>query len=234
MDISSSRIAKLKSRRYVDGPALGSLLAETEVPVLVLNACRSAHADLVTAPDDMAAARHDVHQQVRTYGSLAQEVVDAGVPGVVAMRYNVWVATAAQFVADLYGSLVLGESLGKAVTDGRKQLWARPERHVFATPLSLQDWLVPIAYEAAPVRLLRRTRRPTGAVTRLSDGQLGAQQPGSVSEAVPAPPDVGFHGRDETLLALDRAFDNHRIVLLHGYAGSGKLLLPPSSPGGTG
>jgi hypothetical protein len=29
-------------------------------------------------------------------------------------------------------------------------------------------------------------------------------------------------GRDETLLALDRAFDTQSIVLLHAYAGSGK------------
>ena len=35
-------------------------------------------------------------------------------------------------------------------------------------------------------------------------------------------PDVGFFGRDETLLALDRAFDRDPIVLLHGEAGSGK------------
>ena len=33
---------------------------------------------------------------------------------------------------------------------------------------------------------------------------------------------MGFFGRDETLLALDRAFDDHSIVLLHGFAGSGK------------
>src|SRR5262249_39253813 len=37
-----------------------------------------------------------------------------------------------------------------------------------------------------------------------------------------ARPDVGFFGRDETLYALDRAFDTHRIVLLHAFAGSGK------------
>ncbi len=34
----------------VDGPALGALLAEMDVPVLVLNACRSAHAEAQEAP----------------------------------------------------------------------------------------------------------------------------------------------------------------------------------------
>ena len=43
---------------------------------------------------------------MRAYGSLAAEMADAGVPGVVAMRYNVYVITAVQFVAELYaGSL---------------------------------------------------------------------------------------------------------------------------------
>lgn len=33
---------------------------------------------------------------------------------------------------------------------------------------------------------------------------------------------MGFYGRDETLLPLDRAFDAQNIVLLHAFAGSGK------------
>src|SRR5206468_1119483 len=45
---------------------------------------------------------------------------------------------------------------------------------------------------------------------------------GALDDALPQRPDVGFYGRDETLYALDRAFDTHRIVLLHAYAGSGK------------
>ena len=39
---------------------------------------------------------------------------------------------------------------------------------------------------------------------------------------MPRPPDAGFFGRDETLLALDRAFDTQPIVLLHAFAGAGK------------
>jgi hypothetical protein len=39
-----------ENAQFVDGPALGKLLVETEVPVLVLNACRSAHADAPISP----------------------------------------------------------------------------------------------------------------------------------------------------------------------------------------
>ena len=45
---------------------------------------------------------------------------------------------------------------------------------------------------------------------------------GTLDPELPPTPDAGFYGRDETLLALDRAFDRHQIVLLHAYAGSGK------------
>jgi hypothetical protein len=79
--------------QLVDGPALGQLLVETGVPVLVLNACRSAHADLTTQPGRQTMGMS--HERVRAYGSLAQEVIHAGVGGVVAMRDNVYVVTAA-------------------------------------------------------------------------------------------------------------------------------------------
>jgi hypothetical protein len=45
---------------------------------------------------------------------------------------------------------------------------------------------------------------------------------GALDRQLPKAPDVGFFGRDETLYALDRAFDAHRIVLLHAFVGSGK------------
>jgi hypothetical protein len=90
-----------ENAQFVDGPALGRLLVETQVPVLVLNACRSAHADAPTSPLP-AGEGSGVRAEIRAFGSLAQEVMDAGVAGVLAMRYNVYVVTAAQFVADFY------------------------------------------------------------------------------------------------------------------------------------
>jgi hypothetical protein len=154
------------NRRYVDGPSLGRLLAATGVPVLVLNACRSAYADPADQPSAPATpdtpapvaqdgpaspadnhpdaadgpagaassasgapaaadggravlgADGDVHARIRAYGSLAAEIADAGVPGVAAMRYVVYVVTAAQFAADLYAHLLVGRSLGQAARRG--------------------------------------------------------------------------------------------------------------------
>ena len=109
--------------QLADGPALGRLLADAAVPLLVLNACRSAHAEPPAVPMPGTA---DPHGRIRAYGSLAQEVMDAGVAGVVAMRYNVYVGTAARFTADVYAGLLAGQPLGAAVTAARSQLAASP------------------------------------------------------------------------------------------------------------
>ena len=217
---------------YVPGPALGDLLVETGVPVLVLNACRSAHAEAQSPVPGPQSPTADTHSQIRAFGSLAQEVVDAGVPGVIAMRYNVYVVTAAQYVADLYAALARGDALGEAATYARKQLAAQPIRHVIGDPIALQDWPVPVVYEAAALALFPHAR--PGAVPRIvvggrggvatPDGAAGAGRGGETPplQDVPPPPDIGFWGRDETLLALDRAFDGQHVALVHGYAGSGK------------
>jgi tetratricopeptide (TPR) repeat protein len=227
--------ASEENQQLVDGPTLGRLLTDTGVPVLVLNACRSAYTEARDQPGEEpgpsaggtgttpatgdSALTGDVHARIRAYGSLAAEVADAGVPGIVAMRYNVYVVTAAQFVADLYAHLLAGESLGHAAAAARKALAADPVRQIGAVPVALQDWAVPVVYEAAPLVLLRPPDHQAPLV-KLSTSETMTGD--SVASEVPRPPDAGFFGRDETLLALDRAFDTHPVVLLHAYAGAGK------------
>ncbi len=112
--------------QLIDGAALGKLLVENDVPTLVLNACQSAMAEAPLTPIPQPLPPSEtaptgageqapplqggggwvgVGEQVRAFGSLAQEVMDTGVAGVVAMRYNLYVETAKQFVADLYAAL---------------------------------------------------------------------------------------------------------------------------------
>ena len=212
--------ATSENQQLVDGPALGQLLADTGVPVLVLNACRSAHAGLATEPERDTAAEQDAHGRVRAYGSLAQEVMDTGVAGVVAMAYNVYVVTAAQFIGNVYASLLEGHQLGQAVTTARRQLAASPLRQVALQARPLQDWLVPVVFEAAPLTL-RATPKTQELKVSLDQAEAGRER-ARLDPGIPAGPDAGFYGRDETLLALDRAFDTHRIVLLHAWAGGGK------------
>ena len=198
--------------RPVDGQTLGQLLHDNGVPVLVLNACQSAmheadapHADAETAQDE-----------IRAIGSLAQTVVDQGIPAVLGMRYSVFVVTAAQYIGELYRTLAKGSGFGEAATEGRKHLYLNPERWVGLQPRPLQDWFVPVVYEAVRLQLLP-------AEKPLQLGEQPELDPVQINQSLLRyVPDHGFVGRDETLLMLDRAFDDHPVVLLHAYAGQGK------------
>jgi len=221
--------------RLVDAQELSGALLEGGVPLLVLNACRSAYAEAPTepvsagteseSPGTKASApdAQDVHAQIRALGSLAQEVMDAGVTGVVAMRYMVYVVTAAQFVAELYATLTQGRSLGQAVTLGRKKLADDPLREIAFEPHPLQDWSVPVVYEADPIALFPKRDEAETLTVTVGDERVTAER-GELDPELPKRPDAGFFGRDETLLALDRAFDRQHVVLLHAYAGSGKTV----------
>lgn len=198
--------------RPVDGQTLGKLLHDNGVPVLVLNACQSAMHEASVAPK----TAEDAHDEVRAIGSLAQAVIDQGIPAVLGMRYSVYVVTAAQYIGQLYAALAKGRGFGQAASEGRKHLQLNPERWVGLQPRPLQDWFVPVVYEAAPIELI-----PAGHTAELGEQpELDPVQ--SNRSLLRYVPEEGFIGRDETILALDRAFDDYCVVLLHAYAGQGK------------
>ena len=66
----------------------------------------------------------------------------------------------------------------------------------------------------------------------LDQAEAGRER-ASLDPGMPAGPDAGFYGRDETLLALDRASDTHQVVLLHAWAGGGKTTTAAESPAGS-
>ena len=143
--------------RPVDGQTLGQLLHDNGVPVLVLNACQSAMHDATAAPKTVG----DVHDEVRAIGSLAQAVVDQGIPAVLGMRYSVFVVTAAQYIGQLYAALAKGCGFGQAASEGRKHLRLNPDRWIGLQSRPLQDWFVPVAYEAQSYRALATALRQT-------------------------------------------------------------------------
>ena len=89
---------------------------------------------------------------------------------------------------------------------------------------------MPVVYEAVPIRLLP----PKAAAPGLQLDPRPELDPVQTNPALLRyVPDTGFVGRDETLLMLDRAFDDHPVVLLHAYAGQGKTATASNWPAGT-
>jgi hypothetical protein len=185
----------------VNAATFGKLLHETRVPLLILNACRSAANEPPEQPEKVG----DLHQHIREFGSFAHAVMDFGVSGVVAWRYSVFLDTAAQYMADLYGALASGLPLGESATQARKQLSSGARE--------IEDWAVPVVFEAAPIQLFPKAEEKF---------EIKLEARAAAGSGLPEAPDVGFIGRDETILRLDRTFDEQNVVLLHAYAGSGK------------
>ncbi len=188
--------------RRVTGAELGGALAGKKLPVVLLNACQSG----MTHPEAL-------------YTSVGNELLKAGAGGVVAMAYSVYVQSAVRFMAALYASLLRGDELSRAVSHAREDLRAHPQRMSPVGEVDLRDWVVPILFEAAPVRAISR---PLGEL-HLNPNLLKDRQAEAGAEIdLPEPPAFGFVGRDGVTLDLERAFRTETVVLLEGMAGVGK------------
>jgi len=186
--------------RPVSGREFADLVTETGCSSIVLNACRSGHVDN-WAPD-------------QTINSFSDDLVTRGAKVVVAMRYNVYVASALRFVSELYRQLSRGQSIVAAASLARKNMATDSAREGVES-FDLEDWIVPVILQAGDDLVISCQSNPPTDNRDLSVGSL-------VFSALPPPPDIGFVGADNSLLSIDRAFDDASVVLIHGLAGAGK------------
>ncbi len=204
----------------VTGRAVGELLASYRVPMLLLNACRSGFSDDEGGPGG-AAGGGGGGPVAPPLGSVATDVLAAGVPNVLAMGFNVYVSTAAALIGDVYAALASGSPLGEAVSAAR--------RHALQAPPAVGGgwgWLVPISYEAPP---------PSADLAGAGGGGGGGGSQAGASTAVarselragggpPAdrPSERLFVGYEEVIQRLDRLVPGHTPVEILGVAGAGK------------
>jgi len=203
-------VVKLNKRRHqtVFTDKLGGALHDHRIPLVFLEACQTAQAEEAS-------------------GSVASELLKAGVASVVAMSHSVLVETAWRFVETFYQSLAEGKRVGDAMLDGQRRLHDDSFRlRTFTGDLHLQDWFVPVLFqEQLDPRLFDRlpsdSARQTTAeslATRLGD--------------LPPEPTTGFIGRSRPLLALERLLADSwqgapapKYAVIRGQGGEGKTTL---------
>ena len=83
-------------------------------------------------------------------------------------------------------------------------------------PRPLQDWVVPVALRLPPVALFRPPAKAEASRSLATPGARGGPRAGSTRR-----PRRRVLRRDKTL-CLDRAFDDHQVVVLWALAGAGK------------
>ncbi len=160
---------------YVDATQLARVVREQMVAAVVLNVCQS-------ATDDTA----------RSFMGLAPNLIQAGIPAVIAMQHSISDVAASVFSHEIYRSLAAGDPLDEAVTDARKALSAAPG----AGPA---EWAVPVLFmraehgllwEVDPQRrvvvermdALEQMVAATAARDRSAEGQLLAQGVGRYAQ----------------------------------------------------
>ncbi len=187
-------------RRPLFFPAthLARALKRHRVPMVILQACRSAATD------------GDVSSSVA--GCLSQ----GGVATVIAMSHRVLIETARRFFTVLYRELAAGLRVGDAMLTARKALQKDDFRlHAFRHALRLQDWFVPVLYQNHDLALVGAAQ-VAAPVRPVGDDRLAS---------LPAPPDHRFVGRSRELLRAERWLALEPYVVLLGEAGEGKTTL---------
>lgn len=195
----------------VRADVLGNLLAKYEIPLVILEACRTSDVDAVA------------------FRSVAPRLIEAGVGSVIAMSYAVHVEAAKILIERFYRELANGRTIGAAVEGGRAALLVNRDRWLKRGPgekaVELTDWFLPQLYQRGN-DLTLVTSTPKKRRQQPEDRKKRAQVPtGQEVGAFPRPPLYGFFGRARELYKLERAFRLDRAVLLHAMGGMGKTTL---------
>ena len=187
---------------FISAATLSPLLREYAVPAVVLNACQSAMADRSAG---------------NPFSSVAASLLQAGTRSVVAMAYSLYVSAAQEFLPAFYANLFKTGDIAEALRKGRQQMFARPLRVSNRGPYPLQDWLVPVAFQQAPLDF---------AFADQAKREAGASPEDKLPQQALEQGPYGFIGRDGLLLRLERAMRRRPgAILLHGMGGIGKTTL---------
>ena len=190
----------------IDGRRLGQLLANSGIPLFVINAYRSAQMTVFNP-----------------FTSLASQLIANGVKGVVVTPYPFCSTAAELFMGRFYAGLAKHRLLAEAVTDARRALEGQPGRESVTGSTELKDWIIPVLYqrehryvplpESCHREPIERDRDETPARPR-------------VAEVCPEGR-YGFVGRDYDMLRIERLLHDKSKpwVLITGPGGIGKTEL---------
>ena len=211
----------------VNANRLGTLLSQADIPLMVLDACQTAEAGDLSA-----------------FTGVAARLIQGGVANVLAMSYSVLVETTRRLTAAFYADLARGRTVGQALDQARFDLYADTGRHRLYRPASgmeetiqLHDWFLPSLYQQqadlAPFAERNLSPGPSPRRRGESHSPFPPREGGQGVRFLgfPDEPRHGFHGRARELLALERAFADRRIVVLHGFGGQGKTALATHAAG---
>lgn len=192
-----------RAMQLIHAVKLAEVIRDHRIPLIFLEACQSAKTE-----DDPTA-------------SVAAKLLEEGVQSIVAMSHTVLVETARRFVRAFYRKLAEGKRVGAAMIAGQRELHGDANRGKMmgAGELHLQDWFVPVLYQA---------EQDPQLVTKLPPEdlqQLEVKKRRLSLGKLPAPPPHEFIGRSRELLAIERLLHREEYAVIRGQGGEGKTTL---------
>ncbi|HEX7679252.1 MAG TPA: CHAT domain-containing protein, partial [Thermoanaerobaculia bacterium] len=119
---------------YVRADRLGEILAAHNIPLVILEACRTGTIG-----------------KLAVFRAVAPRLIEAGVGSVISMSHAVHVEAARILLERFYRELVTGCTVGQALEQGRAALIANPHRWIEYGPggrtVELKDWYLPHLYQ---------------------------------------------------------------------------------------
>lgn len=188
----------------IETQRLANLLAEYNIPFMVMNACQSGMID----------------EQARDpFASVAAGLLKAGVRSVVAMGYSLYVSGAKEFVPAFYERLFSSGKVSEAMRAGRGKMMQQPDRDCIIGKLPLQDWVVPVLYQQMSAE--------SAILPKIQFGEGLSEEGMALPEDARVDGDYGFIGRGSDIQKLERAIQRQpqAAILIHGQAGIGKTSL---------
>lgn len=188
----------------IDTRLLAQLLAEYNIPFMVMNACQSGMID---------------GQAQDPFACVAAGLLKAGVRSVVAMGYSLYVSGAKAFVPAFYERLFSTGKVSEAVRAGRGKMLQQSARDCIVGKLPLQDWVVPVLYQ--------QLSSESAVLPKLRPAEGSGEEASTLPEDARVDGDYGFIGRGRDIQRLERAMlrQPQAGLLIHGQAGVGKTSL---------
>jgi tetratricopeptide (TPR) repeat protein len=186
----------------VSADKLSALLREYNIPYMVLNACQSAMMDETNKDKD-------------PFTSVAASLLRAGIRGVVAMSYSLWVEGAQAFVPAFYKRLFEEGDIAEAIRAGRQGMFAKNVRSTFIEQTEFNDWIVPVLYHQTTNEQI---------LPKLTKGTAKCKNhlPMEVQQLLHS----DFIGRSGAIHQLEHAMRQKQAgILIHGMVGEGKTTL---------
>lgn len=195
----------------VEASVLSNLMAEYQIPIMVLNACQSGMID---------------EQADDAFASVAASLLKAGIRSVVAMGYNLRVSGAQQFVPAFYQRLLNSGNVGEATRAGRQEMLAQAKRVCVLGEYELQDWLVPVLYQQDFPGEEKVLPEPINVENKGFSLPIQGELADALPDEILRLGDYGLIGRGQAIQALERAMHQSASgMLIHGMSGVGKTTL---------